>query len=289
MDSLIEDQKLINSKLHISTISTTCKIGDTIINIENIYNYLPVSENNILLINYKNTYKTIDENLIKKKKKKTKKITKKVNNFFNQITLLIVTDENKKINTKLFTNGSVQMTGSKNISDNFIILNKLIECLKTTYNIDGKEIKFVENPNSLKITDFKISMINTNFGIGNKIISENMLAVIKENNVPNIKAKLKTDIHAALNIELIVNNSIVTILVFNTGNIIITGGKNSTHINTAYEYINELIDNNKSRIIKNYISNIPEEVLDKVSDKVLDKVSDLEDNISNSVESLIIT
>jgi TATA-box binding protein (TBP) (component of TFIID and TFIIIB) len=159
-----------------------------------------------------------------------------------------VTDENKKINTKLFTNGSVQMTGSKNILDNLTILNKLIECLKTTYNIDGKEIKFVENPNSLKITDFKISMINTNFGIGNKIISENMLSVIKENNVPNIKAKLKTDIHAALNIELIVNESIVTILVFNTGNIIITGGKNSTHINTAYEYINNLIDNNNIKI-----------------------------------------
>lgn len=273
MDSLIDDQKLINPNLHISTISTTCKIGDTIINIENIYNYLPVSENNILLINYKNTYKTIDENLIKKRKKKTKKIIKKVNNFFNQITLLIVTDENKKINTKLFTNGSVQMTGSKNILDNLTILNKLIECLKTTYNIDGKEIKLVENPNSLKITDFKISMINTNFGIGNKIISENMLSVIKENNIPNIKAKLKTDIHAALNIELLVNGSIVTILVFNTGNIIITGGKSSTHINTAYEYINKLIDNNKSRIIKHYISN----------------VIGLEDDIPVSVQSLVIT
>jgi TATA-box binding protein (TBP) (component of TFIID and TFIIIB) len=323
MDPLIEDQKHINSKLHISTMSTTCKIGHSIINIENIYNYLPVSYDNVLLINYKNTYKTVDESLIKKRKKKTKKIVKKVNNFFNQITLLMAIDENKKINTKLFTNGSVQMTGSKSIADNLIILNKLIECLKKTYYADGKEIKLVENPEllevtfdneheyevpeheyevpeyehkvsetlnlvenmeSLKITDnyehehehehkvpdretiklvenpelleitnFKISMINTNFGIGKEVNREDILKVIKEDNLPNIKAKLKPDIHAAVNIELLVQESIVTILVFKTGNIIITGGKNSLHINTAYEYINKLIDDNKSRIIKNYV------------------------------------
>lgn len=293
MDSLIEDQQYINSKLHISTMSTTCKIGHTIINIENIYNYLPVSYDNVLLINYKNTYKTVNENLIKKKKKKTKKIVKKVNNFFNQITLLMAIDENRKINTKLFTNGSVQMTGSKNIADNLTILNKLIECLKKTYYVDGKEIKLVENPELLKvtfdnkekiselvknietlkiednteqeliklvenpelleITNFKISMINTNFGIGKEISREEILKVIKQNNSSNIKAKLKPDIHAAVNIEIIVNESIVTILVFKTGNIIITGGKNSVHINTAYEYINKLINNNKLRIIKNYI------------------------------------
>jgi hypothetical protein len=52
MDSLIEDQKQINCKVHFSTMSTTCRIGHTIINIENIYNYLPVSHDNVLLINY---------------------------------------------------------------------------------------------------------------------------------------------------------------------------------------------------------------------------------------------
>lgn len=253
MDSLIEDQTKINSKLHISTMSTTCKIGHTIINIENIYNYLPVSQDNILLINYKKTYKTVDENLIKKRKKKTKKIIKKENNFFNQITLLIAINENKKINTKLFTNGSVQMTGSKSISDNLIILNKLIECLKTTYNVDGEEIKLVENPELLQITDFKVSMINTNFGIGKDLNREELLKVIKKDDTLKVKGKLKPDIHAAVNIELLVNESIVTILVFKTGNIIITGGKNSIHINTAYEYIINLIENNKSKVIKNYI------------------------------------
>lgn len=255
MDSLIEDQLYINSKLHISTISTTCKIGHTIINIENIYNYLPVSQDDILLINYKNTYKTIDEKLIKKKKKKTKKIVKKVNNFFNQITLLIAVNEEKKINTKLFTNGSVQMTGSKSILDNLIVLNKLISCLKKIFIIDGKEINLVNNPEQLQISDFKISMINTNFGIGNEIIREELLKVIKNDNITNVKAKLKPDIHAAVNIVLNVLNSVVTVLVFKTGNIIITGGKNSTQINTAYNYITSIIENNKLKVIKNSFTN----------------------------------
>jgi TATA-box binding protein (TBP) (component of TFIID and TFIIIB) len=235
-------------------MSTTCKIGRTIINIENIYNYLQVSYHDVLSINFKNDCKTIDEKYKKKeKKKKTKKIVKKVNNFFNQITLLMAVDENKKINTKLFTNGSVQMTGSKSVLDNFTILNKLMECLKRTYIVDGEEKKLVENPELLEISDFKISMINTNFGIGNEINREELLKVIKQNDLPNIKAKLKPDIHAAINIEILVQDYIVTILVFKTGNIIITGGKSSVHINTAYEYITKLIEDNKSRLIKNYV------------------------------------
>ena len=254
MDLLIEDQKQINTALHLSTISATCKLKTTI-KIEEIYNNAIVSYDNFLSINYKNECKTIDDKYKKKeKKKKTKKIVKKVNNFFNQITLLMAVDENKKINTKLFTNGSVQMTGSKSISDNLIILNKLIECLKKTYIVDGEEIKLVEDPEQLEISDFKISMINTNFGIGKEINREELLKIIKKDDLPHVKAKLKPDIHAAINIELLVQDYIVTILVFKTGNIIITGGKNSTHINTAYEYIIKLIEDNKSNIIKNYIN-----------------------------------
>ena len=254
MDLLIEDQKQINIALHLSTISATCKLKTTI-KIEEIYNNAIVSYDNFLSINYKNECKTIDDKYKKKeKKKKTKKIVKKVNNFFNQITLLMAIDENKKINTKLFTNGSVQMTGSKSISDNLIILNKLIECLKKTYIVDGEEKKLVEDPELLEISDFKISMINTNFGIGKEINREELLKIIKKDDLPHVKAKLKPDIHAAINIELLVQDYIVTILVFKTGNIIITGGKNSTHINTAYEYIIKLIEDNKSNIIKNYIN-----------------------------------
>ena len=253
MDLLIEDQKLINSALHVSTITSTCKYGQNI-DLKNVSDYAEVSLNDILSISYKNECKTIDDKYRKKeKKKKTKKIVKKVNNFFNQITLLIAVDENKKINTKLFTNGSVQMTGSKNISDNLIILNKLIECLKKTYIVNGEEIKLVEDADKLEISNFKISMINTNFGIGKEINREELLKIIKRDDLPHVRAKLKPDIHAAINIELSVQNYIVTILVFKTGNIIITGGKCSTHINTAYDYITKLIEDNKSKIIKNYI------------------------------------
>jgi TATA-box binding protein (TBP) (component of TFIID and TFIIIB) len=253
MDLLIEDQKQINKAVHLSTITATGYLNSNIY-LENLFNNAEVSHNDILSINYKNNCKTIDDKYKKKeKKKKTKKIVKKVNNFFNQITLLMAVDDNKKINTKLFTNGSVQMTGSKNISDNLIILNKLIECLKKTYIVDGEEIKLVEDTEKLEISNFKISMINTNFGIGKEINREELLKIIKKDDLPYVKAKLKPDIHAAINIELTVQNYIVTILVFKTGNIIITGGKCSTHINTAYDYIIKLIEDNKSKIIKNYI------------------------------------
>ena len=41
----------------------------------------------------------------------------------------------------------------------------------------------------------------------------------------------------------------ITIAVFNSGKIIITGGQSYEHLNIAYDFINQIINNNKSELL----------------------------------------
>ena len=41
----------------------------------------------------------------------------------------------------------------------------------------------------------------------------------------------------------------ITIAVFNSGKIIITGGQSYKHLNVAYDFINKVINDNKSELL----------------------------------------
>ena len=63
------------------------------------------------------------------------------------------------------------MTGLKNIDDGKIVINTLIEEIKKTKGIvEGKTINAAKHPEKLKMTDFCIVLINTDFKTNFKII-----------------------------------------------------------------------------------------------------------------------
>ena len=98
-------------ELRISTITGISKFSKDI-NLDNLYLSL-VEDDIIKFIEYGEKYKgEIDRKNLKKREKNKKKF------FYNQITLhvyLKYLDIDKKINVKLFNNGSIQMTGLKSI------------------------------------------------------------------------------------------------------------------------------------------------------------------------------
>ncbi len=123
----------------------------------------------------------------KKKKRRTKRKVNQSNNpFYNQITLVIRINEGPfenihnepQLNIKLFQNGSIQISGLKNIEFANRALNKLIYCLgqskgKFTNKVI-EEIKFVVEPSIMNITNFDIYMINSNY-IDNMMIDRSKL------------------------------------------------------------------------------------------------------------------
>ena len=251
--------------ISISTMCATCKLN-TELDIDNIQLYLPLNIKDIITVKRSTT--SIRSLLTQKtKNKRTKKIvqpikTKVINYFYNQITVVIrVTDgetddinNEPRINLKLFKNGSVQMSGCKSLKSINIVLNKLVNKLKETKAkiIDDNivEIKFVENPNMLNISNFKIDMINSNYQVNMKIDREKLYNLLKSR---NIKCSFEPCIRACVVIKYIPQNfnpdeKQVSIYIFLKGNIIITGARDRDHIISAYEYINNILINHADEI-----------------------------------------
>lgn len=228
----------------ISTMTICCKT-DTLYHITDIKKYIELSVDGIICCG---SDPDTQRSLIMPKKKNGKR--KKKKNFYNQITLRIVTDE-KIINVKLFTNGSIQMTGCKTIISTQQALERLFIKLhekKKIIDENGIEqtITFISEPQNVKINmiyDVKISMINSNFKIGYKIKREKLYEILVQENK---KCTYDPIIHACVNIkhrfdESKQDDKEISIFVFESGSIIITGARNCTHINSAYNYINTFL------------------------------------------------
>jgi TATA-box binding protein (TBP) (component of TFIID and TFIIIB) len=244
----------------ISTISVTGKINCKI-NLDNINKYVKLSNDYIISIKYAGKFRYLETRKSKAKKKDLKC-------FENQLTMEIRVSHNKQINIKLFKNGSFQMTGCKSINDCNIVLNKLISKLKnkiaiydlTTNKIVEKPfIEDIDNGNSeeVKVYGFKIDMINSNFSV-NYLINREILYNILLNN--KVNCRYEPCIHACVNIKYPIendpNNKVVSIFVFQSGNIIITGARTREQINSSYNYITNILTIHHDRIVKKDLINM---------------------------------
>lgn len=260
--------KSLPTKVSISTMCATCKLG-TNIDVDKIYDYMPLSTTDIITIKKDDTK---IRTLINKVKNKNKKKTKKVSHFFNQITIVVRTeeipvesyDDCKKINVKLFRNGSVQMSGCKNLIDINVVLNKIIKRLSEIIGISENEndeitkITFIDNKNNIGIYFFKIDMINSNYQIKFHINRQKLYDKLLSD---NIQCSYEPCIRACVIVKYVPpkdndENKDISIFVFEKGNIIITGAKKTSHILSAYDYVNKLLKKYQAEIKMINLDNI---------------------------------
>ncbi len=262
---IVADQLMYNlpKGVSISTMCAKCKLG-TELNIDLIKYHLPLNTDDILTvkINTENMRTLIEE---KKKKRRTKRKAKIANNpFYNQITVVVRINEGEftnihdepKINLKLFKNGSIQISGLKNIEFANRALNKLIYCLsqikaKIINNVIT-EYKFVEDISKLGINNFEIYMINSNYMVNLMIDRSKLYSLLL---MKKIKTSYEKCVRACVNIKYVppIHNEEekdVSVFIFEKGNIIITGARNFYHVIDTYEYINNILLNHIDEIIK---------------------------------------
>ena len=249
--------------ISISTMCGKAKLG-TNLDLDTIKKYLKLSKDDILTVKMsKKDMRSIIP--IKTKKRRTKRKTKlNINPFYNQITVVIrvfegecidLNDE-KKINVKLFRNGSVQISGLTNFNNANRALNKLIICLQEIKAIKTDngiiEIPFVSNPENIGIYDFQVYMINSNYKVNMMIDRNKLFNLLLQK---KIKASYEKCIRACVIIKYIPSNDNmeekeVSIFVFEKGNIIITGARNYSHIIDSYNYVNNILIEHVDDIIK---------------------------------------
>lgn len=269
------------------SVSTMCATGklNTRLNIPNIEKYFQLNNNDIITVK-KNKEQLRTLNTIKQKPKRNSKKKEPVlsekrakqgtNHFYNQVTVVIrvsdgdYTDLNlePRINMKLFKNGSVQMSGCKSIKNINIAFNKLFYRLSEVKAVieDGNIVEkpFVEDVkdmNEMKVIDFKIDMINSNYQIkrymGTNIVSmqvdrDKLFELLRKK---KIKSSFEPCIRACVIIKYVpeidnVDQKEVSIFVFQKGNIIITGARSRNHIISSYDYTNDIFKVHFDEIVK---------------------------------------
>jgi len=251
--------------VNISTMCGNCKLN-TKFNITNIEHYLPLNKNDIISVKVSNDrMRTLIKPKIKKRRTKKNTVVKTTSNpFYNQITVVVRIKEGeyedlaqeKKINLKLFKNGTIQISGLKNVKYCNRAINKLLLRLKQSKAIKENEniteIKFIEDiDDELSISNFNIYMINSNYKIQYHI---NRAALYKLLIMKKIKCSYEKTIRACVIVKYVpeINNEEekeISIFIFEKGNIIITGARNLDHIGCSYKYINNILLNHIDEII----------------------------------------
>jgi TATA-box binding protein (TBP) (component of TFIID and TFIIIB) len=146
IDTNLINMEKLPDKVKIATISATCSLNVDI-NIFDIWKFFPLNDE-IRTIKFNKDIKSTDSKLLEKEKKKREKKLKKQNsiknkkkktkrksgdNFYNCIIIVVNVSPTKIINIKLFRNGSIQMTGSKNLHQTEKALQIITKYLKIKY------------------------------------------------------------------------------------------------------------------------------------------------------------
>ena len=266
-------ESYFSENLHISTMVQICKLNSKI-------ELKPLAEN--LIINDNIIYiehgSTINKGYNNKKISKKKILNKKY--FYNQVTLHIFNEHkaNKRVNVKIFNNGRIQMTGINSelvgLSTMEILLKEfnLLENKKEIFDLeedkeDDKDDKdeFIKQSGDLETvlinSDFDIHAEVNREALHRTIVGNGYLSSYEPCNYPGVNIKyyynplIKNygicDCEKPCNGKGLDNTcKKITVAVFKSGKIIITGARSKTHLQTAYEFISEFIGDNREEVLK---------------------------------------
>jgi hypothetical protein len=203
-----------------------------------------------------------------------KKAAKKT--FFNQSTLVVrkrrMDDETqfKEVNIKLFANGGIQMTGITGLEFARITLDWLLPILSMLPNQISEEPLFVKQ--------LKIQLINSDYHVNGNIHRDNLHQIMSQQY--SLFSSLEKLIHQGVNIKYYYNTSRtigrpgicncerpcqgqgegdapgqckkITILAFQTGDIIVTGARKKEQLDEAYEFMNQILLRHSKEILRHF-------------------------------------
>lgn len=265
-------------------MTVTCKINNFKFDCENIARYIDLENDGIVSVikdggnveGANTASHLVHRTLLQQKKHCKSKKKKKV--FFNQVSMYVNVKSKKKDNVhiKLFSNGSIQITGCQSAENIVEVLSCVMQKLKITKAIiDKKTNTIIEKPfvSNLELADIsnlqnlKICMINTNFKVQFHMNLKKLYTLISD---AGIDCRLDRISHSCVNIKYEHPEKKISIFVFEKGSIVITGAKNGDQIIFAYNFINKFLYSNYKQIVK---KDIQSDNLDKFidSDKKIEK------------------
>jgi len=261
------------TELRISTMVITAHWG-TQINLDELFDALkyiiiPIWYPDIGILKFEHKNKVIGAS--HKDIFTNRKITSK--SFFNQSTIVLRRkvdttesgDNWKEVNVKLFANGGIQMTGVTSKQFALSAIEWLLELIKTL-----PKSPFASDAS---ISRFSVQLINTDYSI-NKFINQDALHKLLINEY-NLFSMLEKTIYQGVNTKFFYNSlnptigicqcdkfckgqgsgegegecKRITMSIFRTGRIIITGARELPQIEAAYKFLNNVFDKHHQTVL----------------------------------------
>jgi TATA-box binding protein (TBP) (component of TFIID and TFIIIB) len=159
--------------------------------------------------------------------KKAKDPKKK--DFYNSISIGYRDTTTKSM--KIFPNGSMQLTGATDPKEGKCIFTQAVKVIKAAYGIDDSDTDY---------SKIKIAMINTNFCMGFTLDLDTVNQLFNDK---DYQSTYTPDTYSAVTVRFypIEGRKRVTVNIFNSGSVIITGAESLKEITAAYLVINRLL------------------------------------------------
>jgi len=259
----------VPTKYRVSTITCNATIATTI-NLPQLFEHITLTDNIGFIWIQEGTKK---KGIYPEKKKKSAN-QKEKKCFDNQVTVIYKFGDYYP-NIKIFRNGNVQMTGIRTLEDGIKIVEIITKELKTIANTSCPTL--VENKDDVTYKDFIIRMINTDFGFPYKIRRKNLHQLLISPKYGNT-CSFQPLTYPGVKLQYFWNSSInptfnglckctlpcfgkgsgsgngnckkVTIAIFDSGKILITGANSFEQINSAYQFICNVITDNNNEVKK---------------------------------------
>jgi TATA-box binding protein (TBP) (component of TFIID and TFIIIB) len=196
--------------------------------------------------------------------------------FDNQVTVILRMEEKdlptQFVNVKVFKNGNVQMTGLKHVEQGHSVLNIVIDQIKSIQK-NGQVV--AETIDTIEKTNYKICLINSDFRMGIEIKRDKLNKLMQ--NEYRVYSSFEPCIYPGVKIQFCWNedhtskNGVckcacecqgkgsgqgdgqckkITIAVFQSGCIIITGAQTYEQIDDAYAFICNVVRTNMRHVHK---------------------------------------
>jgi TATA-box binding protein (TBP) (component of TFIID and TFIIIB) len=182
--------------------------------------------------------------------------------FYNQVTVGYE-DQYSNKSIKMFPNGSVQVAGCSDLRDCKRIMRQLAFLVQ----------RILEREEPLKIENFRVVMINTNFSMNSSVNLMKVIEVLATENKFNVSynpitcerlptnpltendrfiVSFNPERYSAVKVKFhpAANTKQVTASIFSTGKIIVTGAETLREIALAYEVLNEKLQSTKLEATK---------------------------------------
>ena len=269
----MESNALSFTPLRISTLVTTGHLGTTV-NLSTLFKQIPTlmipigypDEGFLKMEHERNVVGYSARDLLTKRRVSDK-------TFFNQSTIVIRKkrdDEDetfKEVNVKLFANGGFQMTGVTSEEFSRDVIQWMIE----RFNAFPERISAAP----LALTKFAVQLLNSDYKINALVKRAELHKILCEQY--HLSSTLETTIYQGVNTKYYYNEIApgekgichcpkfctgqgdgtaignckrITIAIFQTGSIIITGARTKRQLDEAYEYINTVLKKHSKETTK---------------------------------------